>query len=366
MSHPWLKLTISYLVPLAILGLGLGVLFRSLGIGHVHPVAVEPQVLEVAVDPLQFQAVTVHLQLTNHSSKTIQVRKAEPSCGCASLVTRGGNRLVKPLDVPSGGTVPWQVVINTGGLSGPQSFTVLFETESGGRINQTVSTIKMNIRPTLAMVPSIIDFGDVAPGSEHTATVVFSDKYSDAGYEVARFRLSDPERLQVKIIPADKDTSTGLVDSEDTANFRARWLIKLRYLAPASPRAVVQDEIILEPKNKVHPQLSIPVTCRMKPPPYEYSPETLVLTAETLGQTLKRTIRCRLHGGAGTGLQVISAPKSAKVNIIQIDAQISDLQVTINVPQSAAEASAIKPIVIGCGSGQLNAFTIPIEFLGLN
>ncbi len=100
MSHPWLKLSITYLIPLAILGLALGVFFRALGIGRADLVTVEPQIAEIAVDPLQYQAITVHLQLTNRTNKTIQIRKADTSCGCASLVTRGGNTLVEPLDVP--------------------------------------------------------------------------------------------------------------------------------------------------------------------------------------------------------------------------------------------------------------------------
>ena len=364
MSHPSKKLIIMYLLPFAILGLALGVLFRSLGIGHARLVAVEPQVVEVAVDPLQFQAVTVHLQLTNHSSNTIQVRKTETSCGCASLVTRGGYTPVEPLDVLPGGTVPWQVVIHTGARSGLNNFMVFFETESGGRISQTVSTIKMNIRPALAIMPSIIELGEVAPRSEREATVVLSDGYSDSGYKVARFHVSDPERLQVKIIPAERDSATGLADTEGAANFRARSRIKLRYLAPAKPRAIVQDEIILEPEDNLHPQLSIPVTCRMKPPPYEISPEVLVFTADFLGRTLKRTIRCRLHSGADPALQVISAPQSATVNIVKLDGQTEELQITLKVPQLATDASTIKPIVIGNSSSSSNAFTIPIEFLG--
>jgi|GEM_PF-5588410 hypothetical protein len=366
MSSPWLKHILIYLLPFAILGLALGIFFRSLAIGHAALVTVEPQVLEVAVDPLQFQAVTVHLQLTNRTGKTIQVRKAETSCSCASLVTRGGHTLVEPLNVPPGSSVPWQVVIHTGGRSGPNKFMVFFETESDGRISQTLSTIKMNIRPALAIIPSMIEFGEVAPGEKRVATVVLSDGYSDSGYNVSRFHVSDPERLSVKITPAKRDTPTGLANVEGAAHFHARWRIELRYLAPMSPHALVQDEVILEPKNNLHPQLSIPVTCRMKPPLYELYPETLVLTKDTLGRTVKRTIRCRLNGGAKPELQVIFSPKLAKVRIVQIDTQISELQIILNVPQSTVEASAIEPIVIGYGPDLLKAFIIPIEFLELN
>jgi hypothetical protein len=366
MSHPWLKPVIMYLLPLAILGLALGVFFRSLGTGHAELVAVEPEVAEVAVDPLQFQAVTVHLQLTNHTSKTIQVRKAETSCGCASLVTRGGKTLVEPLDVPSGGAVPWQVVIHTGARSGPNEFMVFFETESGGRISQMVSTIKMNIRPAIAYNPRVIEFGDVGPGSEHTATIVLSDGYPDSGYNVAHVHVSDPERLEVKIMPPDKDTPTGLAEADSSANLRVRWYIKLRYLSPKAARALVQDEIILEPENDLHPQISIPVTCKMTPPAYEISPETLVFSADSLGRTIQRTIRCRMRPEADAALKVNSAPSWAKVDVVHLDAQTEELRVTLKVPQLAADASAIKPIVIGSGSSASNAFSIPIEFVGPN
>lgn len=367
MSHPWLKPSITYLLPLAILGLALGVFFRALGISRIGPVTVEPQIAEIAVDPLQYEAVPVHLQLTNRTNKAIQIRKAETSCGCASLVTRGGQTLVEPLDVPSRGTVPWLVVIHTAGRIGPSEFKVYFEIVSGGRVSHAISTIKMNILPAISINPRSIDFGRMKPREERAAKVLLSDAYPDAGYCVSKVNVSDPERLQVKIVPAEKITPTCVADSTKPAvNFRPRWCIHLDYLAPLAPRALVGDEIVLVPKDEMHPQISLPVTCTMVPPPYAISPETLVLPADCLGQTLTRTIRCRLHRSVDPALQVISAPKSVKVNIVPLGARIAELHVTINVPHRLTDASAIKPIRIGYGAGPSMAFTIPLEFLGPN
>jgi hypothetical protein len=353
------------LLPLAILGLALGVLLRSLGVSRAHEVAIEPQVTEIAVDPMQYQAVTVHLQLANRTSKSIRVRKAVTSCGCASLVMRGGATLVEPLDVSSAARVPWQLVIHTQGRVGSHEFKALFEIESESGISQTEAAIRMNIRPAIALSPESLAFHEIAPGDKRVGRITLSDGYPDSGYKVADVRVSDPERLHVRIRPAAESEPTGLTDTA-ARDFRARWQIELHYLAPAAPRALVQDEIVLEPENSLHPSISIPVQCTMMPAEYEAFPEALVLTAECLGQTIQRTIRCRIRPDCDPAIQLVSAPAWTKLTIVDLDARTKELRITLEVPKSAADLSVTSPIVIGTGHSGPKPLSIPIEWLAVN
>jgi hypothetical protein len=366
MNHSWLKTTVVYVFPLGILGLALGLFVRSLRYGNTEAVAVEPKLAEIAVDPLQYQAVTVHLQLINRSGKAIRIRKAETSCGCASLVTRGGKTLVEPMNVLPGDTVPWQVEIHTVGRLGPNEFKVHFEVESEGRTSHALSTIKMNVHPAILVHPHLIEFQNIAPGEQRNATVVLSDRYPDSGYSVKHLRSSDPERIQVQVVAPEKDTPVGAADAEgNAANLRPRWCIKVRYVAPSSPRALIQDTIVLEPNGKLLPQISIPVICTMMPPDYELSPPSLVLPADSRGRTVQRTIRCRVRPGTNAALQVLSAPRTAKVTFVPLDEQTQDLQIALEVPRDPADISTLEPIRIGSGHRPSPAFSIPIEFIRL-
>lgn len=137
--------------------------------------------MEIAVDPLQYQAIPIHLQFTNRSSEAIRVTQAEPSCGCTDLVTRGGSALLAPLVLSPGESLPWQATIHTEGRIGPQSFLVRLETESGGETVEHISTIRMNVKPAVAVAPARIEFADVMPGALESAEITLWDGHPDPG-----------------------------------------------------------------------------------------------------------------------------------------------------------------------------------------
>lgn len=355
---------LKHLIPAALLGLAIGIFLYSLTLRPAAGVGVQPEAVEIAVDPLQYQAVNVHLQVSNRSGKPARILRADTSCGCASLVTRGGIKMFEPLDLPAGGAIPWQVVIHTQGRIGAQDFMVYFEVETGGVVSRVTSTIKTRIRPALAIDPAAVEFHDVAPGEVRKASVVLFDGYADSGYEVAQTQVSDPQRVQAKVVPIFNADTFNFPDSASSAaSLRSRLRLEVSYTSPAHPRAIVQDEVVLEPKNGLHPRISVPILCRMTPPAYEVSPSTLSFATASLGQIVRRTVRCRIRPGIDSAIRVLSAPSWAKVTVDRVDPLTADLQVTLDVPQSAP-GPQIEPIVLGCGPSDPNRFSIPIEFLG--
>jgi hypothetical protein len=354
------------ILTILVFGLGAGLFMRSLYSRH-DDLVLEPRSVEVALNPRQFEVITVHLQLTNHGRQRAIVKNVDTSCACTSLVTRGGQGLVEPLELSRGMSIPWQVDVSTLGQLGPQEYQVRFEVAIGNtQIRQLTSTIKMNVLPAIKIDPPEIDFSQVEAGTIHSAQIGVFDSYPGDGLQLKDIAVSDPNRIHVIMLPEGEATAATLtspsMQSENDLKFRLRYKVTVQYRTPdVAADPIVHDRLTLIPVKQQHPRISVPIKCRMTPPEYRVSPQMLWIGPESLGRTIQRTVRCKLRTRGGPPLCVLQQPSFVKVDAVEVEPDVKDFHVTLDLPKTLDDEMMDNEIVMGVQDDRTLAFTIPIK-----
>lgn len=363
------------LLSVVILGLSLGLFLRTI-IARTPKVQLEPRLIEVPIDVLQHETVPIYLMLTNQGDSPFTITKVDSSCGCMSIVTRGGLPFVDPIVVSPGDSMPWEIKIAPYGRNGKQTFKVLFETMSQkGAITQNISTIVMNIRPAIATDPPIVELQEGEPGTWQTTEVKILDGFPGIGLLLDEIRVSDSERIKVELSKNNSNEAVTLLDYDPNTNtsrdipFISRYLLKIRYLVPSSTtKTTLHDQLTLVPQNEMHPEVIIPVYCKIKPTGYELSPQELWVFPRSLGQTIKRTLSFRFPESIQSQLQVLKIPPFVSLDIVDVSAKTKRCIVTIDIPEDIEKLKANNELVfaVAVSEDRKAPVSIPIRVLEAN
>lgn len=140
--------------------------------------------------------------------------------------------------------------------------------------------------------------------------------------------------------------------------------MKFQFRAPETPsRAILHEQLRFVFDDPSHPPVVVPVMCRLQMPAFTLLPNQLWLTPDALGKTLRRTVRCEIGADTAVKLQVLQAPPFVQLEIADAGPHAKEVQLTLDVPQSAAALSKIDPILMGTTENESVAFSIPLKYL---
>jgi hypothetical protein len=196
----------------AIVAIAVGIALRMLREAPSQ-VVLEPNSIEIIREPLENQMVTVHLQLRNQGRTPITLTYVGASCGCMKVITRGNVPVLPGIQVPAGGDLPIEVLIDTTGKRGLADQTISVQSKAGQQTFTNLSRIAMNVRAGWLAIPSILLFDELDPEKNATQKITIVDAFPDPGIEIASCESSTPDRVFAEF--EQIDSVDGAISSGD-------------------------------------------------------------------------------------------------------------------------------------------------------
>lgn len=317
-----------------VLGLAVGMVFSAAG-SRAPQVSLEPSVVELVEDPLEHQTVSLPFQLLNHTSTPIIVRGASASCNCMNVVTRGGQPLRSPLEVPPGKTLPWQVDLVTSGRNGPQEYRFTVDCLVNGQPRELSSRVLINIQSGWRADPPILQFQGAAALDDVSGEVAIFDGFGERGFRVGDVRVSNPNRLSARLEPVKESAvAKRLSIAGQQLPQRYRLMVTMKSGEPGELR---QERVTLVAAEPNQPDLEVGVVCRTKPRDYELFPSTLVISPTDSESTARRTVQCRIHNRASPRLKVLRAPEHWTVDVKRVSDSLVEMEIVIGRAPSSGD-----------------------------
>ena len=333
-------------------------------------VTLEPENLEIADDPLQYETVSVHLRLTNRSQRAVRIANYITSCSCTKFLGADGKELPPGSEIPPDGAFPCAVNIDTGGRLGPQEFKVMCQIESDGRIQNLISTIKMRVRQGFQFDPESVQFGEALPGTQLAGEVRIFDSYPGPG---VRFdaAASDASRIKTELVSLATDRpANGIIEQKHTTDARQhvlkpRFLLKINYLVPdVTFGGEVNDFVMLVPNGGQLPRFKIPILCRTRRPLFRINPSMIPVFPSMLGSETVRTLRLIFDGNIERTAEIVHAPAFVTLTIKRTGSDAMDLEARLNLTDKSDLQSA-QYISLQIGGPNGDRVDIPVRLINL-
>ncbi|MFC1759554.1 DUF1573 domain-containing protein [Planctomycetota bacterium] len=217
------------------------------------PVVLSPHTLVIEEPSCERDVLKAEFKLRNTSDNELRISGINTSCGCLSVVTKGGESLQEGTVVPGGSNIDIEVAIDTSTSSGQlgQSFFIDAEIK-GDPIDPLVGNVEYFVLPGLRLDPAVLEVKPSPDGTQATGVVSILDGFVDPGVEVTVANISGP----IEIWPVKPQNKTLIVEE---LRFSVRQSFKVSVPLNAEHREGAVGMIIFESDHENWQSVTLPV-----------------------------------------------------------------------------------------------------------
>ena len=318
-------------------------------------IELSPNTIVPTTVPIEGEMVTHRMTLRNPNLFAVRLKNVDASCGCSTIVHRGGEEVKVGEVLPPRAAMDLEVTVNTMGQVSPRQVRVAIEAArlDGRTVPGATARIDVPVKAGPRVEPMALIFRDVMPEKEASRELIIADG-QDHPVQIKEIKFSDPDHFSGRLIPADA-SERRIGKSMKLAH---RLVVTYR---SSQPVEMGNAFVELVPLQSRFAPLRVPIYVRSSKVYTGFVPEKLVVVVRAGETSVKRNVMLRTGSGSAE-VKLVSHPSFVNVNLGHSSGDEREIELSIDVAALTA-AQEDQVVVVSVGEGKEH--TLPIKALAV-